>query len=78
MTFTSYGGGFQDGQKRAIEGSPSPTTGTYEAALLADGVPADKLYPLDTQRALKVYDRIKNDAVYWGDRRPADADRGGR
>jgi putative spermidine/putrescine transport system substrate-binding protein len=35
-------------------------------ALLADGVPMDKLYPLDVPRAFKVLDRIKDSIVtYW-------------
>ncbi len=38
-----------------------PAIGQLEAALLADGVSPDKLYPLDVSRALKVYDRIRND-----------------
>jgi putative spermidine/putrescine transport system substrate-binding protein len=40
-------------------------SGLLEAALLADGVPKDKLYPLDYQRALKKLDTIKSDLVYW-------------
>ncbi|MBB2915029.1 putative spermidine/putrescine transport system substrate-binding protein [Streptosporangium becharense] len=38
---------------------------TLEAALLADGVTADKLYPLDVERALKKLDGIKNDITWW-------------
>ncbi|MCC7273026.1 MAG: extracellular solute-binding protein [Alphaproteobacteria bacterium] len=34
-------------------------------ALLADGVPADKLYPLDLDRAFKVMDRVKKDVSVW-------------
>lgn len=37
--------------KRALYKWPSP--GVLELALLADGVPADKLYPLDLDRAFK-------------------------
>lgn len=36
-----------------------------EFALIADGVPKDKLYPLDVQRALKSLDRIKGDVKVW-------------
>ena len=36
-----------------------------EFALLADGVPKDKLYPLDVPRALKSLDRIKGDIKVW-------------
>ncbi|MCQ4634003.1 ABC transporter substrate-binding protein [Shinella sp. CPCC 100929] len=39
--------------------------GVVEAALLADGVPADKLYPLDLDRAFKKLDTIKGDIVWW-------------
>lgn len=36
-----------------------------EAALLADGVPMDKLYPLDLDRAFKKLDTIKDSIVWW-------------
>lgn len=36
-----------------------------EIALMADGVPLDKLYPLDVDRALKSLDRIKPDTFWW-------------
>jgi len=39
--------------------------GVIEAALLADGVAADKLYPLDLDRAFKKLDSIKSDIVWW-------------
>jgi putative spermidine/putrescine transport system substrate-binding protein len=39
--------------------------GVLEIALLADGVPADKLYPLDLDRAFKKLDTIKKDIVWW-------------
>lgn len=39
--------------------------GVIEAALLADGVAADKLYPLDLDRAFKKLDTIKADIVWW-------------
>ncbi|WP_090268210.1 ABC transporter substrate-binding protein [Pseudomonas panipatensis] len=50
--------------KRALYKWPSP--GVLELALLADGVPADKLYPLDLDRAFKKLDSIKKDIVWWG------------
>jgi putative spermidine/putrescine transport system substrate-binding protein len=40
--------------------------GVYELALIADGVPADKLYPLDIDRALRKLDTIKSEIVWWG------------
>lgn len=39
--------------------------GVIEAALLADGVTPDKLYPLDLDRAFKKLDTIKADIVWW-------------
>lgn len=36
-----------------------------EAALLADGVALDKLYPLDLDRAFAKLDTIKDDIVWW-------------
>ncbi len=39
--------------------------GVIEAALLADGVAADKLYPLDLDRAFKKLDTIKSEIVWW-------------
>ncbi|WEX74495.1 ABC transporter substrate-binding protein [Sinorhizobium numidicum] len=39
--------------------------GVIEAALLADGVPADKLYPLDLDRAFKKLDTVKADIIWW-------------
>ncbi|WP_296258209.1 MULTISPECIES: polyamine ABC transporter substrate-binding protein [unclassified Pseudomonas] len=50
--------------KRALYKWPSP--GVLELALLADGVPADRLYPLDLDRAFKKLDTIKQDIVWWG------------
>ncbi|QMV65715.1 ABC transporter substrate-binding protein [Pseudomonas berkeleyensis] len=50
--------------KRALYKWPSP--GVLELALLADGVPTDKLYPLDLDRAFKKLDTIKKDIVWWG------------
>jgi putative spermidine/putrescine transport system substrate-binding protein len=39
--------------------------GIFEAALIADGVAPDKLYPLDIDRALKKLDTIRKDLVWW-------------
>ncbi|WP_271611807.1 ABC transporter substrate-binding protein [Bradyrhizobium sp. CCBAU 21362] len=36
-----------------------------EFALMAAGVPADKLYPLDINKALASYDKIKKSVVKW-------------
>ena len=41
-------------------------SGAVEAALLADGVPPDKLYPLDLERAFKKIQSIKDHLVFWG------------
>jgi putative spermidine/putrescine transport system substrate-binding protein len=49
--------------KRAV---PSyAESGLLEAALLADGVPRDQLYPLDYDRAFRKLDTIKDDLVFW-------------
>lgn len=46
-------------------GLPGYSQGVYEAALLADGVAPDKLYPLDLDRAIAKIKQIKPDAVFW-------------
>jgi putative spermidine/putrescine transport system substrate-binding protein len=38
---------------------------TIEEALLADGVPKDKLYPCDIDRAFKSLDRVKKHVAVW-------------
>jgi putative spermidine/putrescine transport system substrate-binding protein len=61
--------GYQDFFNPAIKGQRDISAtdngweGYLEAALLYDGVPRDKLYPLDVDRALKVFDGIKNELV---------------
>ena len=40
--------------------------GSLEAALMADGVAKDALYPLDLPRALAKIKSIKDDSIYWG------------
>ncbi len=40
--------------------------GSLEAALMADGVPGDQLYPLDMERSLAKIKSIKDDSIYWG------------
>ncbi len=47
---------------RALQDSPVQN---LEFALLADGVPADKLYPLDVERAFKKLDQIKRNVAAW-------------
>jgi putative spermidine/putrescine transport system substrate-binding protein len=39
--------------------------GQLETALIADGVPLDKLYPLDVKRALDKIKSIKKDVIFW-------------
>jgi putative spermidine/putrescine transport system substrate-binding protein len=39
--------------------------GMLEAALLADGVSGDSLYPLDIERAFKKLDSVRGDLVFW-------------
>jgi putative spermidine/putrescine transport system substrate-binding protein len=52
---------------RALRNRPSET---IEFALLADGVPANKLYPLDIERAFKALERIKPHITKWVDETP--------
>ena len=48
--------------RRALRDRVNPM---LEIALLADGVSADKLYPLDVDRALKKLEPFKKSAVWW-------------
>lgn len=48
--------------KRTLRGS---CPGQLEAALLADGVPADKIYPIDLPRALEKIREIKEHTIFW-------------
>lgn len=48
--------------RRALASNPFET---MEVALLADGVAADKLYPLDTKRALASLGKLKKDVAVW-------------
>ncbi|RDU99523.1 ABC transporter substrate-binding protein [Trinickia dinghuensis] len=48
--------------RRCLRRSPIDT---LEQALLADGVPIDKLYPLDVDRAFKSLDKIKPHIALW-------------
>jgi putative spermidine/putrescine transport system substrate-binding protein len=36
-----------------------------EIALMADGVPPDKIYPIDADRAFKKLDTIKKNTIFW-------------
>lgn len=49
--------------KRAMYKSVS--AGVLEAALIADGVKPENLYPLDLDRAFKKLDTIKKDIIWW-------------
>lgn len=40
--------------------------GTLEAALLADGVPIDEIYPIDVDRAFAKLNEIKQHTIFWG------------
>ncbi len=55
--------------KRGMCGTPQYT---LEVALMSDGVPKEKLYPLDVDRALKRLDQIKDQIVWW-DKWPQEA-----
>ncbi len=49
---------------RALGGA-GPSTPELEFALMAAGVPPDKIYPIDIDRAFDSYDRIKASVVKW-------------
>lgn len=46
-------------------GMLSTVTYLMEFALLADGVPKNKLYPLDIDRAFKSLEKFKRSAIWW-------------
>jgi putative spermidine/putrescine transport system substrate-binding protein len=48
--------------RRALRDRVNPM---LEIGLLADGVPFDKLYPLDVDRAFRKLDTIKKSSVWW-------------
>jgi putative spermidine/putrescine transport system substrate-binding protein len=48
--------------RRALRNHPFDT---IEEALMADGVPNDKVYPCDFDRAFKSLDKIKKDIALW-------------
>jgi putative spermidine/putrescine transport system substrate-binding protein len=50
--------------KRSMDANVSDGS-TLELALLADGVPLDKLFPLDVDRALKSLDKLGRDNIIW-------------
>lgn len=50
--------------KRGLRAGDYPA-GLLESALLADGVPADKLYPLDLDRAFARLDRVRPHIASW-------------
>lgn len=52
---------------RALYGTNSGGWPEMEFALMAAGVPPDKLYPLDVDKALASYGKIKKDVFKWWD-----------
>ena len=51
---------------RVLQNGELGVQGPFEEALLADGVPMDKLYPLDVDRAFRSLDKIKpHIRKYW-------------
>ncbi|UPK20522.1 ABC transporter substrate-binding protein [Bradyrhizobium sp. 131] len=50
---------------RAMYGIGTGATPELEFALMAAGVPADELYPLDINKALASFDKIKKSVVKW-------------
>lgn len=60
---------FWDGRRfpgqRILMSGETGADGPWEEALLADGVPPDRLYPLDIDRAFRSLDRIKPQIRKW-------------
>jgi len=56
------GKAFPGGRTFNFQGGIEPQ---LEVALLADGVPVDKLYPLDVERAWKMYDKLRPLVSKW-------------
>jgi putative spermidine/putrescine transport system substrate-binding protein len=56
------GKAFPGGRTFNFQGGIEPQ---LETALLADGVPIDKLYPLDVERAWKMYDKLRPLVTKW-------------
>jgi len=52
---------------RAMYGTSSGGWPEMEFALMAAGVPPDQLYPIDVDKALASYGKIKKDVVKWWD-----------
>ena len=50
---------------RALVGAGAGGTPELEFALMAAGVPPDKLYPIDIDKAFESYDKIKENVVKW-------------
>jgi putative spermidine/putrescine transport system substrate-binding protein len=50
--------------KRSIDANLTDGS-ALEAALLADGVPVDKLYPLDVERGLKSFEKLGRENIIW-------------
>jgi putative spermidine/putrescine transport system substrate-binding protein len=53
---------FAGGRTFNFQGGTEPQ---LEVALLADGVPIDKLYPIDVERAWKMYDKLRSLVSKW-------------
>jgi putative spermidine/putrescine transport system substrate-binding protein len=51
--------------KRAIPNAPGSEQLPLLIGLLADGVPADQLYPIDIDRALSKYDEVRDNIVFY-------------
>jgi putative spermidine/putrescine transport system substrate-binding protein len=51
--------------QRSLKSGAGAGYGPYEEALLADGVPIDKLYPVDLDRAFKSLDKIRPHVIKW-------------
>jgi putative spermidine/putrescine transport system substrate-binding protein len=57
---------------RTIGSGQNPSLRSFEIALMGDGVPLDKIYPIDFDRAFRTFERIRSNVVkFWS--APAEA-----
>lgn len=52
---------------RALVGATGGNVPELECALMAAGVPPEKVYPIDIDKAFASYDKIKSDVIKWWD-----------
>lgn len=61
----NWGDFFDSSKFPGRRGLYRPGWGSLEMALMADGVKKEDIYPIDVDRALKMFSRIKKDVAVW-------------